>query len=220
MGTFRLPSNSQRVTIVGRTGSGKTVGGAWLLAQTVKPKSKWVIVDFKRDSLLGDIPGLEEIDISGSAPSKPGLYVVRPNPADTENVESFLFRIWEKENTGLFIDEGYMLARSKALQAILTQGRSKKIPTFLLTQRPAWITRFAWSEADFVQIYRINLADDRKTVTTFVTPFDPDLSPLPPFHSYWYDSAKEKLIILTPAPDEDTILNRFEDNMGLRKSYL
>lgn len=220
---FRLPSASERVAIVGMTGSGKTVGGIWLLANLVTPKSKWIILDFKGDGLIRDIPEIKEIALDAKMPKHPGIYVVRPRPDQKDEVEAFLWNVWELGDVGLFVDEGYMLQRSKAFEAILTQGRSKRIPVITLSQRPAWISRFVWSESNFHQIFHVSLADDRKTIREFVPSYDPDID-LPEFHSLWHDVAARKpkpsIYLLTPAPDEATILNRFSERMGVRPTFI
>ena len=111
--------------------------------------------------------------------------------------------IWEQENCGLFIDEGYMIAKSKAFVALLTQGRSKNIPLLTLSQRPRLVTPFAFSEADYLMIFRLSKPEDRKTMQDYV---DQDISKrLPPYHSYWYDVTRDALTVLRPVPDREWI---------------
>ena len=212
--TFRLPSDTDRITIIGKTGSGKTQGAAWLLSLRSWKVRPWVIIDFKRDDLLNSIPGLKRLDIKASIPSKPGLYIVHPNPGQDEEVEDFLWKVWAKEHTGLYLDEGYMIpARSAAYQAILTQGRSKHIPLMTLTQRPAWLSRFAFSEADFIQLYKLTDVRDLKIVKQFV-PLSIE-KPLPAaYYSYWYDNAANYGAVLSPVPDKQSIIGNFSKVKG------
>lgn len=207
------PTDSQRVTIIGKTGSGKTQGAAWLLSGRSYTTRPWIVFDFKYDDLLNEIPGTKELRITDKIPKKPGLYVVHPTPADAEDVETMMWSIWEREHVGVYIDEGYMIsARSPAFQAILTQGRSKSIPVIMLTQRPAWVTRFAFSEADYIQLYMLTDTRDEKIVKQFM--------PLPietrlpgPYYSWWWDNARNFKAILQPVPDRDTILDTFRDRL-------
>jgi hypothetical protein len=211
----RLPGPTNRLAVIGRTGSGKTVAAVWHLSKMPWDRMPFVIFDFKMDDLIGQIPRLEEIDIGQKAPTHPGLYVVHPLPNEGEVVNDFLWKIWARENTGIYVDEGYMIGDGQAFRATLTQGRSKHIPMIVLSQRPVWLSRFVWSESDFYQIFHLNNAQDRKAVQQFVPARVDDK--LPEFNSYYYDVAKDGLVVLRPVPDGDTILQTFEDRQRSRR---
>ena len=108
--------------------------------------------------------------------------------------------------------------RDPALQAILTQGRSKHIPMIILSQRPMWLTRFAISESDYYQVFQLNDRDDRDRIKSFI-PTDLEYwmmtqvnNPprLPKFHSLWYDVGRNELVVMQPVPDDNFILSLFE----------
>jgi hypothetical protein len=213
---FRYPDDSHRITIIGKTGSGKTQGAAWQLSRRSFQHRPWIIFDYKYDSLLNDIRGTHELGVTEKIPKKPGLYIVHPTPGEDEDVEKMLWAIWEREKVGVYLDEGYMLpTRSPAFQAILTQGRSKQIPLIMLTQRPSWITRFALSEADFIQLYQLTDQRDVKTCKSFL-PL-PIERPIPQYHSWWYDNSQNFRAILTPVPDREKILDAFRKRLTTRK---
>jgi hypothetical protein len=219
--TLRLPTDAQRITIIGKTGSGKTQGAAWLLAHRSFDKKPWIILDFKYDELLGEISGIKEIGVRDALPKKPGLYICHPLPkADDEAVEDLLWKIHARGNTGLFIDEGYMIPdRSEAMQAILTQGRSKRIPVMMLTQRPAWLTRFAFSEADYIQLYQVTDKRDIITAKQFMPlPIEKRLPA--PYYSFWWDNARNYKAVLQPSPSKDIILDTFHERLSNRKGIL
>lgn len=207
------PDDRQRLTVIGKTGSGKTQGATWNLARRSYDKQPWVVFDFKYDELLNEIPGTRDLDIKSRLPKRPGLYLTHPGPADAEAVEDMLWRIWDREHVGVYIDEGYMIsAHSAAFQAILTQGRSKRVPVIMLTQRPAWVTRFAFSEADYIQLYQLTDTRDAKVVKQFM--------PLPieqrlpgPYYSWWWDNARNFKAVLQPVPSKSTILNTFHKRL-------
>lgn len=203
------PDDTQRITIIGKTGSGKTQGAAWLLSERSYDRKPWIVFNWKYDDLLDGIPGAQEMKLGDRIPKKPGIYLVHPNPADTEAVEALMWRIWEHENVGMFVDEGYMIpARSPAFQAILTQGRSKRLPVIMLTQRPAWVTRFAFSEADYIQLYQLTDLRDAKVVREFM-PL-PIEQPLPGRYWSWYwDNIRNHKAVLQPVPNRDIILETF-----------
>lgn len=213
---MRLPNDTQRSVIIGRTGSGKTQAAVWQLSHRSFHKRPWIIFDFKRDDLINSIPNIEYINV-GQVPKHPGIYVVQPMP-DDPGVEDHLWRIWERERIGLFVDEGYMLARSPAFQAILTQGRSKQIPVIILTQRPVWVSRFVFSEADFYQVFSLNDFRDRQTVQSFV-PFSLETR-LPPYYSFWYDVGDHQSLVLKPVPPREALLSRFELRSERRTLFL
>lgn len=207
---FRLPKDSQRVTVLGRTGSGKTLAGAWQLGHRSIDKLPWIIIDFKRDAALNRL-GAQELQL-GALPRKPGLYIVHPLPDDKDQVDDLLWRIWERGKTGLMFDEGYMVTNLPSFRAILTQGRSKTIPSIILSQRPVWLDRFVFSESEFFQVFWLQDARDRKTVQSFL-PFDVN-ERLPDYHSTWYDVIRDRVTRLAPVPDEAAIIRDFKQRLG------
>ena len=218
MAGFRLPRDDQRTLIFGRTGSGKTQYGAWLLSESNFHKRPTVIVDYKGDKLLNSSPYIEEIGLN-TVPKHPGLYIVHPKPDDDMEVEAWFWKLWAKENIGLYIDEGYMVPDKGALRALLTQGRSKHIPAIILTQRPVWITRFAVSEADYYTAFHLNSDKDRKTVEAFL-PHGALGGRLLPYHSKWYDVGSDTLLTMSPSPSADAIEERFNERLRPRRRKL
>lgn len=217
---FRLPNNTHRTAVIGRTGSGKTQFGAWLLAHAPFDRQPYVMVDYKGDELLGSIDRVREIGTK-DVPKHPGLYVIRPLPSDENAVENWLWKIWQKERVGLYVDEGYALPDKGAFQAILTQGRSKRLPVICLTQRPTWVSRFVFSEADFYAVFHLNDHRDRLTVQSFTPRERMDLkNRLPDYSSYWYDVGRDNVYQMQPVPDADTIVEMIDDRLSPRKRML
>lgn len=210
----RLPGADKRLAIVGSTGSGKTRAGIWHLGNQdwgdEKKGRPWIIFDFKGDDLIARLPATE-IPVNSKPPKKPGLYVVRPIPErDDGYVTELLWKIWAQEETGIFLDEGYMVGnRNAALNACLTQGRSKRIQMIVLSQRPAWMSRFVFSEADFFQIFRLN---DRRDYDTVQAMISVDIRKrLAPFYSHWYDVGLDQGAIFSPVPRDQDILATFRE---------
>ena len=198
------------MTIIGRTGSGKTVAGAWQLTQRSLDTLPWIIIDFKRDAVLNRM-GAEETSLA-QLPRRPGLYICHPLPDDREQVDDLLWRIWERGKTGLLFDEGYMVSGLASFRAILTQGRSKRIPAIIHSQRPVWLDRFVFSESEFFQVFWLQDARDRKTVQAFL-PFDTN-ERLPDYHSTWYDVVRDRATRLKPVPDEQEIIRMMRVRLG------
>lgn len=214
---LRLPRDDERLTVLGMTGTGKTVAGAWHLSQRSFHKMPWTIFDFKGDELLNDIDGVKHVDLD-TPQTKKGLYIVHPDVDDKQSVDDYLTKIWEKGNHGIFIDEGYMLERSKAFERIMITGRSKVVPAITLSQRPAWISRFAFSEANFHQVFRLSDKDDYLRVKQFI-PYDFKAIP-PERHSIWYDLKYGEAVKLGPVPPPDQILMAFKERLGTKKVYI
>lgn len=218
---FRFPSLSERAVVVGRTGSGKTQFSAWLLSEARFDIQPYVIVDYKGDALLNDIPFVQDLSLD-QFPRKPGLYRISPLPeTDDEKVEAWLWEIWKREKIGLYVDEAYRIPdKGGAFNAILTQGRSKKIPVISCSQRPAWLSRFVFSEADFFAVFQLNDREDRLKVRRFLSEDGAQVTRrLPDFSCYWYDVKKDSLMIMSPVPDANTLLERFEQRLTPKRRF-
>jgi DNA helicase HerA-like ATPase len=207
-----LPGIEDRTLIIGRTGSGKTYAGVWLLSQMPIEDMPWIVFDFKGDKSIARIPFAQVIDLN-TIPTVPGVYIVRPLPGDDDKLQSYLQQIWDTEGIGLYIDEAFQLAKNTALDAILIQGRSKNIPVIMLTQRPVGISRFAFSESQFLMVFPNHDKRERKTISEFTPLFqsgDLEEHLLPRFHSYWYDVIGNTVTPLKPVPKLESIIKVFD----------
>lgn len=210
MEAVNVPDDTQRITMVGATGSGKTNAGLWNLSGRNWDRKPWVIYDFKEDSTINSIPNLRHIDSQDSIPDQPGLYAVHPYPG--EDIEPQMWHIWERENTGVFVDEGLMIGRTnEAFRALLTQGRSKHIPMIVLSQRPVWLDRYVFSESDYFQVFRLNHRKDIESVQHMI-PYSV-YQRLPKYHSYYYDVNDNKMHVMRPVPDPDAVIDTFAVRM-------
>lgn len=205
MRKFYLPKSSQHIAIIGRNGSGKSHAALWHLSKRNFETMPYVAIDFKGDELINSIERARHIELR-ELPKRPGVYIVHPTPQDVEDgaVDDFLWRMYERENIGAWIDESYMLRGSKAFETLLVQGRSKRIPLTVLTQRPVWVSRYIFSEAAYFQVFALTDKRDKATVETIV-PVNLEAR-LPEFHSYYYDVLRDELFILRPVPSADSIL--------------
>lgn len=206
---IKWPGNNNRTAILGRTGSGKTTFAVWLLSGFDFNAQPWLIANTKGDPLINEIAEIEgvktlELD---ETPGDTGLYIVNPAPDDGLALDGMFRRVWEKQNCGIYCDEGYMIDEVGAFNACLTQGRSRHIPMIVLSQRPAWISKFVFSESDFISVFQLQHSADRKNVAQFV-PLDVDYR-LPKYHSFWYNVGDNELARLGPVPDKARILHTF-----------
>lgn len=205
----KWPGPTDRVAVVGRTGSGKTTAGMWHLSGKNFDLQPWVLVNTKGDPLINEIAeikGVQTIPLSAT-PGEKGLYVINPMPHEDEELNAFFGRVWEKQNCGLYIDEGYMIGNTEKFNGCLTQGRSRRIPMIVLSQRPAWISKFVFTECDFVQLFNLQHRKDRKNVSEFV-PVDVDYR-LAKYCSLWYNVADNELVEFGPVPEKTAIIETF-----------
>lgn len=244
---FVLPDDSSRTIVLGATGSGKSVFALFLLSNASWGHKPWVIIDYKGDELIEEIllangwyskregrrtvivrgmgSPIKELSPSDKPPTKPGLYYMRPDAkTDDDLVEAFLMAVYKKGNIGLFVDEGYAIPEKDALDMIMTQGRSKRIPVIILYQRPVYMSRFAVAQASYFACFDQNDERDLKTTKEFIKPvIAPDgrkitvSDELPSYCCIWFDVAKRKSIILTPSPDPDVIASVFTRRLQPRK---
>jgi hypothetical protein len=234
MSPIYLPGRNDRITILGRTGTGKTVGAIWHLSKKDLRTERWLLVDYKGDdhvALLEDA-GAPVISAADKLPKKPGLYIVRPEIGDAK-IADFWRAVHRERNTGVFVDEGYMVKDDEAYDALLTQGRSLCIPMIVLSQRPRWVTRFVFSEATFFQVYALNDDDDWRRVAGFVPlPSAWEASRLqareagnlaqalnpPPYYSYYYDTNAQSLVRFSPVPPVEESVDAIAQQIKKRRA--
>lgn len=217
---FRWPHDDEHTAIVGRTGSGKTVLGAYVLSTKDFQNDTWVMIDYKGDELLNSISRAREIDFN-VIPRQPGLYRLQATLDDSDRMESWLRRVWSVGNIGLYADEGYMLPTDGGYRNILTQGRSKRIPTITLSQRPVEIDRFVFSESSHVAIFHLNDRRDIKTVREFTPEGFMEWMPpefgaqgrLPDRHARWYNIKSDSRFVLKPVPPPEEIVTSIDGQL-------
>lgn len=206
---LKFPGAEDHVAVIGRNGSGKTVGGMWLLSGRDFDVQPALIVNSKGDSLIDEISEIKGVHTIGinDTPGDKGLYIVNPLPSQGDELDQLFKRCWEKENITIFIDEGYSIQRDEWFNACLTQGRSKHVTLIVLSQRPAWISKYVFSECNFIMLFNLQIKDDRKKVAEFV-PVSKDYR-LPPYCSYWYNVKDNQLNEFVPVPDNAAIISTF-----------
>lgn len=221
---MELPKDSQRHLIVGRTGSGKSHFAVYTLALRSYPMMPWILVNFKDDELLNQLPSTELDGMKLPKKILPGLYMVRPEIGEGkdehwEAMRRFLGDIWSRTHIGIYFDEMLPLSTPKIpeLRRLLTQGRSRLNPLIMCTQAPKDIDRYCFSEAEHMNIFA--LSDDREADRIHdMTGLDLDFTALPSLpdelpYSYHIDRIRRRVTLTPPAPDTDTILDLFNSRL-------
>lgn len=208
---FRFPGGDARTCILGATGSGKSTCGVWLLAHQRFDKRPWVCVDFKREIIFDRVgfPPIVELDLHSPPPKRPGLYLISPRPGQDVALEAFLWRLWERENCGLYVDEAALMPDGNAFPAILQQGRSKRVPVIACSQRPVGVARGLFSEANFFCVYRMTDKRDYQLIQGFVPAEIGE--PMPPHHWRWFDVARNRLLHMAPVPHPERVADELAE---------
>jgi len=193
----------ERCLAVGRTGSGKSLWCRWILSRS---RQKWTIIDLKHDPCWSDF-GL----IIDKLPDTKKLLklfidsqfiVIRPKIHLIDSIDDWILYIHDEiDNIGLCVDELYFISSNgrcgPGLLAWLTRGRVRKQSFLGGTQRPAWITKFCYSESSYFAIFDLNLLEDRKRVFEFVGK-ETVLTNPDEFFWRWYIVKKAKLLLYAP----------------------
>jgi hypothetical protein len=205
MTEFVLPGGTDRTTVIGMTGSGKTVFGAWLLSRQRFDLRPWLWLDFKNEELIDQIgrPAMQTLRL-GDLPDRRGLYRVSITPGDDELLEQWLWKIWRRENIGIFCDECSLIPKGQAFKAILRQGRSKRIPVIACTQRPVDCDREVFTESNYLAVFRVKDRRDARIIEDFSGTLELG-EPLPDYWSHWFDARRNTVIVLKPAPPPDKV---------------
>jgi hypothetical protein len=201
-----------RTLIAGRTGSGKTTLGGWLLSRSPQ---HWLILNPKHSRGYADmtLPADYYVIKSFHAPTilkaLRDYQIVDFRPDNAEATHEFLDSVigWlyqSVRNVGLCADELYTLhsANGRAgagLTGWLTRGRERKQSFLGLTQRPAWLSRFVFSEADHIAAMNLRLLDDRRRLVD-VTGRAAFNYPLTDRQWLWYIVATDTLRRYGPVP--------------------
>lgn len=160
----------KRCLIAGRTGSGKTTLGAWFLVRSLQ---HWVILNPKHTALYRQLPfSIVHREFNAkriSHDSKRYKFVVLElsgEEAEANYMDGIIGWLHGAlNNIGLCADELYTLHVSgragPGLLGWLTRGREIKQSFVGLTQRPAWISQFCFSESDLICEMDLTLEEDR-----------------------------------------------------------
>ena len=202
----------ERAIVSGRTGSGKSTLATWLLSRSVQ---HWIIFNPKHTAAYRNL-GADSV-IFKKFDSKAVLsrirqkkFVVlnfRNEEANAEFMDAILYWLHQKvTNVGVCIDELYTMhsAAGRAgdgLIAWLTRGRELKQSFLGLTQRPAFISRFLFSESDYIGSMDLVLADDRKRLVS-ETGQDAFADRLRGHRWLWYTVPSDDIMLCGPVPRE------------------
>lgn len=162
------PRDGEHITVVGKTGSGKTV----LLRELVVRKWWVVVLGTKNEDKELYAPfedhGFEIVDKFDPSPKRPESRVIfRPrlrSPDEAavrrqgEQFRRMLIEVWEYGGWTVVIDELAYVSRRLGLGDVLDtlweQGRSLHVTVAAATQQPVRVPTLAWDQATHLFLFR------------------------------------------------------------------
>jgi hypothetical protein len=209
---IRLPGTSDRIAIIGHTGSGKSQAALWHLSNVNFDRMPWIIVDPKEEEKINSIEGATYIE-NWEVPKKPGIYILPTTRYDLNELDEYFAALLDRQNVGVYIDEGSECGFGPGFETFLTRGRSRHCPAIVLTQRPINISRYAFSEAQFFQCFPITDERDYKVLRGMAKIPNFDEVTIPQFSSFYYDVRWKRCYFMHPVPKIDAILDRIETRL-------
>ena len=196
------------MTIVGRTGSGKSTLGCWMLGRS---PGTWIILNPKHTAAYKSLPN--SITLKGFNYQKLDKLMreykfidIQPQSFEStpEAMDDFIAYIQENyTNIGICIDELYTLHKNgvagEGLKGLLTRGRELKQSYLGMTQRPVLISKFCFTEADYVVGMTLLTDDDRKMV--YKNTGNPKfMEQLPPHEWLYFEASTLTIRHFLPVP--------------------
>lgn len=172
--------------IVGRTGSGKSVLAKHLLRRL----NRVLIIDPKHTFRLEGFEFKRGLPFSGSD----FRVIYRPRfGIDDDHLAATLGRVMKGRYATVYCDELATLAdmfpvSSAVLQDLARTGRERHVSVWNATQRPRWVPRVFFTEAEVMFVFDIRYEDDRKYMAQFIGA--EAIDPIEKFE-FWYSHADE-----------------------------
>lgn len=182
--------SNQRITVIGRTGSGKTF---YVLKSFFYQLNRVILHDRKHD-----LNGLKATyahkpeDILWCWQHNRYRVVYQPHDPSQEDYNQVCALIFNKGNYVLISDEISSYATASYipyyLSELLRLGRVRNIGCINLTQRPMHVHNTVISEADYVVAFQLHLPGDRKKVAEVVGEEALKLGAIPRYHYLVYNA--------------------------------
>lgn len=206
---FPIPQHGERAVVVGRSGSGKTQLAKFMLWHM--PGA--IIYDTKGEPAFDEMgPVVKDTDEAFrifAEDEDADHVIVRPDPdmlAYPMLLDQMLLDHYDRgHGITAYLDEGYQFHRNgrpgPGYLSLLTRGRSREITTITSSQRPAYLSLFAFTELNHLYAMRLQHDDDRARVANVIAGYD--RRPKVPLYHIDYARADSEAITRLPPIDID-----------------
>lgn len=194
-----------RIAVFGRAGSGKTYLTRYAILRSAN--MRWIVIDTKHDPEFDDWApesGLVKMDTLARLWRERAIVVVRPNPHQMlpAILDAYLGDLHDGfERIGVSIDETYQVAfgpkAGPGLTGLVTRGRVRNQSVIMGSQRPAWVPRFVFTEANGFVVMNLTLLVDKKAVFD-MTGKVRVLERVEPRHWLYYNVGDDRLTAYKP----------------------
>ena len=172
--------NDQRVVIVGATGSGKTL----LAKHFLQSLNRILVIDPKHTFHLDGFQVRRNLPAFGSQ----WRMIYRPKRDDDGNMSDLLRKLFKLKNVTIYCDELATLSEmyketTETLGDIARTGRERHVSVWTALQRPRWVPRVFFTEAESMFIFNLRSSEDRDYMAKFTDPIVNE--PIEKF-SFWY----------------------------------
>lgn len=172
--------NDERVVIVGATGSGKSI-----LAKHFLPKlNRVLVVDPKHTFRLDGFRIRQKLPAFGSQ----WKMIYRPGKLDDYPMGDLFEKLFKLKNCTIYCDELATLAEkfpyaTEVLGDIARTGRERHVSIWNALQRPRWVPRVFFTEAESIFVFNLRSEEDREYMSKFTSEIVRE--PIEKF-TFWY----------------------------------
>ena len=158
-------SQGEHLALIGKTGSGKT----YLLRRILTLRGHSIILCVKNDTVGWEQFGWKTVSRASDIDPRKGQKwrLLAPYHRASEEHLRACQMVWAEENWCVTFDEAYYekeLGLEPMMIRFLTEGRAKRISCVVGMQRPAWVTKFGFSEPTHFFVGKLQRAEDLKRI--------------------------------------------------------
>lgn len=195
---MKIKSN-QRVTVIGKTGSGKSY---W--TKKVIPQFKRVLLYDPKHEHKKDFPNAKVTSRLGKVQRwiKEDKFFIIYQPFDIspEQFNELCKSVFKRGNMVLILDEVENLGDFVSWhEKIIRMGRTRGVGIWHLIQRPCYIpSNYILSESEHFIMFKISLKSDRKKIEGFVGDQAEELRTIKEYHYFYYDVLEDDPRLCSP----------------------